>query len=85
MNTGALSANHTTVVSADTNNIGAPSLGFMVNADDNLSYRARGDETLRTFPFKAGIVYPIDLVQVDLTGSGSITQVLILRRGAKFS
>lgn len=85
MNTGALSANHTTKVTADTNNIAAPSLGFMVDADGILSFRARADTTLRTFAVKAGVVYPIDLLQVDITGSTTVAQVLILRRGAKFS
>lgn len=85
MNTGALSANHTTKITADTNNIGAPSLGFILNQDSTFSYRARGDDALKTFPFKAGVAYPIDLVQIDITGSTAGTEVLILRRGAKFS
>lgn len=85
MITGALSANHTTKVTADTNNIGAPSLGFILNQDATLSYRARGDDALKTFAFKGGVEYAIDLLQVDITGSTAGTQVLILRRGAKAS
>lgn len=85
MVTGPLSANHTTVVSADTNNITSPSLGFMVDLDGVLSFRARADATLRTVAVKAGVVYPIDLLQVDITGSTNVTEVLILRRSAKYS
>lgn len=82
--TGPLSSNATQKIDADTNNI-APSLGFYVDVDGVLSFRARGDAALRTFAFKAGVPHPIDLLQVDITGSTTIAEVLILRRGAKLS
>lgn len=82
--TGPLSWNVSQKITADTNDL-APSLGFQVNQDCTLSYKGRGDSALKTFPFKAGVEYSGDLVQVDITGSTAGTEVLILRRGAKFS
>lgn len=81
--TGPLSSNATQKITANTNDI-APSLGFYLNQDSTLSFRARGDDALRTFALKAG-EHAIDLVQVDITGSTVGTEVLILRRGAKLS
>lgn len=82
MPAGPLTSQVSQKITADTNNL-APSIGFLVNLDGTLSFRQRGDAALITFPLKAGVIYAMDLIEVSISGSTTITQVLILRQGGK--
>lgn len=68
------------VVTADTNNL-ASNKGFMVNLDGILSCRLRAESALIPTEVLAGVIYPGDVAQVDITGSTTVTKVYLLQQG----
>lgn len=76
-----LGCNHLQEIAADTNNI-TPNIGFSVDVAGTLSLRARTNTALLNYPVVAGMIYPIDIVQFDKTGSTGPTKIYIHRQAA---
>lgn len=53
--------------------------GFMVNADGTAVIQARVDAATVSLPVKAGIVYPIDCIGIDVPASSTLTSIWIVR------
>jgi hypothetical protein len=70
--------NYVNKVTADANNLG-PSVGFFVDATGTLSLKPRHNSALITMLVVAGTFYPIDVVQVDITGSTTTAAVYLLQ------
>lgn len=65
-------------VTADTDDLG-PSVGFFANPAGTLSFRPRHNDATITMPVVAGTFYPIDVVEVDITGSTTTAEVYLLQ------
>lgn len=70
--------NERQIVTADTDDI-VPSAGFYVDATGTLSCRLRNEAALADMPVVVGEFYPFDIVQVDITGSTTVTTVVLVR------
>lgn len=69
------------VTVADDNDPLDPNYGFMVDADGELVFRARGEAALGdAMPVLAGIIYPIDVAEVDFATSTTTAAAWLLRR-----
>lgn len=69
-------ANYIQVVAADTDNL-PPSVGFGVDLDGTLSFKPRHNAALIEVEVLAGVFYPVDVLQVDITGSTTVTTVYL--------
>lgn len=71
-------ANYVNKVTADADNLG-PSVGFFVDASGTLSFRPRHNADLITMLVVAGTFYPIDVIELDFTGSTTTAAVYLLQ------
>lgn len=70
--------NEREIVTADADDI-PPNAGFYADPSGTLSCRLRNESALADMPVVAGEFYPLDIVEVDISGSTTTTTVVILR------
>lgn len=64
----------------DSNEIAAPVVGFVPDADGTFEGRLRGDSADRTMPVLGGVFYPWDIKLAKSTGStGTVSELFIVR------
>lgn len=56
-----------------------PNLGFYADVSGTLSFRARGEAALDAMPVLQGVLYPIDVAEVDFAGSTTTAAIWVLR------
>lgn len=72
------SGNFIQVVTTDLDDL-PPSVGFWVDLGGTLSCRPRANSALIDLIVDTGVFYPVDLAQVDISGSTTTTTVHLVR------
>lgn len=71
-------ANSRIIVTTDTDDI-PYNKGFLVDVDGVLSCRLRRESAVADLTVLAGVHYPYDIAEVDITGSTSVTTVTVFQ------